>query len=195
MIMLRRKVVWLMILMIWVGMVTSIIVYQGNDYIQPVTSDNPAITGGVEIIEDGIVTSRNIGRQEVNYTQARNEAEEDFFIEYRLERDRARSEQINILREIVNNPNSDEASKKEAQRKILEITDKMEKEMEIESLIRARGYREALAYIHEEAVDVIIHTNGLERGDVAKIGDIIVKVTGFNTENVTIIEKRLESRN
>ncbi|MFY9393540.1 MAG: SpoIIIAH-like family protein, partial [Halanaerobiales bacterium] len=149
--MLRRKVVWLMILMIWVGMVTSIIVYQGNDYIQPVTSDNPAITGGVEIIEDGIVTSRNIGRQEVNYTQARNEAEEDFFIEYRLERDRARSEQINILREIVNNPNSDEASKKEAQRKILEITDKMEKEMEIESLIRARGYREALAYIHEEA--------------------------------------------
>lgn len=67
--------------------------------------------------------------------------------------------------------------------------------MEIESLIRARGYREALAYIHEEAVDVIIHTNGLERGDVAKIGDIIVKVTGFNTENVTIIEKRLESRN
>lgn len=43
--MLRRKVVWLMILMIWVGMVTSIIVYQGNDYIQPVTSDNPAITG------------------------------------------------------------------------------------------------------------------------------------------------------
>lgn len=117
----------------------------------------------MEIIEDGIVTSRNIGRQEVNYTQARNEAEEDFFIEYRLERDRARSEQINILREIVNNPNSDEASKKEAQRKILEITDKMEKEMEIESLIRARGYREALAYIHEEAVDVIIHTNGLER--------------------------------
>ncbi|MFI5359522.1 MAG: SpoIIIAH-like family protein [Halanaerobiales bacterium] len=197
----KRKLVWLMILMIWIGMVTSIIVYQGNDYIQPVISENPTFTGGVEIIEDGVVISRNTGRdigyynQAVNYTQARNESEEDFFIEYRLERDRARSEQINILQEIVNNPNSDQASKKEAQRKILEITDKMEKEMEIESLIRARGYRDALAYIHEQAVDVIIHTDGLAKEDVAKIGDIIVKVTGFNTENVTIIEKRLKSNN
>ena len=67
--------------------------------------------------------------------------------------------------------------------------------MEIESLIRARGYRDALAYIHEQAVDVIIHTDGLAKEDVAKIGDIIVKVTGFNTENVTIIEKRLKSNN
>ena len=191
----RRKLVWLMILMIWVGMVTSIIVYQGNDYIQPVISENPTFTGGVEIIQDGVVVSRNVGRETVNYAQARKESEEDFFIEYRLERDRARSEQINILQEIVNNPNSDQASKKEAQRKILAVTDKMEKELEIESLIRARGYRDALAYIHEQAVDVIIHTDGLAKEDVAKIGDIIVKVTGFNTENVTIIEKRLQAGN
>lgn len=191
----RRKLVWLMILMIWVGMVTSIIVYQGNDYIQPVISENPTFTGGVEIIQDGVVVSRNVGRETVNYAQARNESEEDFFIEYRLERDRARSEQINILQEIVNNTNSDQASKKEAQRKILAVTDKMEKELEIESLIRARGYRDALAYIHEQAVDVIIHTDGLAKEDVAKIGDIIVKVTGFNTENVTIIEKRLQAGN
>ena len=191
----RRKLVWLMILMIWVGMVTSIIVYQGNDYIQPVISENPTFTGGVEIIQDGVVVSRNVGRETVNYAQARNESEEDFFIEYRLERDRARSEQINILQEIVNNPNSGQASKKEAQRKILAVTDKMEKELEIESLIRARGYRDALAYIHEQAVDVIIHTDGLAKEDVAKIGDIIVKVTGFNTENVTIIEKRLQAGN
>lgn len=191
----RRKVVWTIILMIWIGMVTSIIVYQGNDYLefQPVSSENVKMTEGVEIIEDGVVVTRNNRSQDVNLTKAKNEDrdERNFFIEYRLERDRSRSEQINIFRDMINNPNTDEASKKEAQRKMLNLTDKMEKEMEIESLIRARGYKDALAYIHEQAVDVIIHTNGLERDDVAKVGDIIIKVTGFSTEDVTIIEKRL----
>ncbi|HLV09490.1 MAG TPA: SpoIIIAH-like family protein, partial [Halanaerobiales bacterium] len=92
----------------------------------------------------------------------------------------------------INNPNTDEVTKKEAQRKMLALMDKLEKEIEIESLIRARGYQDALAYIHEEAVDVIINTNGLEKNDVHKIGDIIIKVTGFDTGDVTIIEKKMD---
>ncbi len=188
----RRKVIWLTILMVWVGMVTSIIIYQGNDYLdlETVTSEDIEISEGVQIIEQGVVNQNT--NQDVNFTKAKEEGDEkDFFIEYKLERDKSRSEQINIFREMINNPNSDQAIKKEAQKMMLALTDKMEKEMEIESLIRARGYKEALAYIHDEAVDVIIHTNGLEKEDVAKVGDIIIKVTGFNTEEVTIIEKKI----
>lgn len=173
-------------------MVTSIIIYQGNDYLdlETVTSEDIEMSEGVQIIEQGVVKQNS--NQDVNFTKAKNEeSEKDFFIEYKLERDKARSEQVNIFRELINNPNSDQATKKEAQKMMLALTGKMEKEMEIESLIRARGYKDALAYIHDEAVDVIIHTNGLEKEDVAKVGDIIVKVTGFNTEDVTIIEKKL----
>ncbi len=189
----RRKVIWLTILMVWVGMVTSIIIYQGNDYLDlaTVTSEDIEMAEGVQIIEQGVVKQNS--NQDVNFTKAKDEqSEKDFFIEYKLERDKARSEQINIFRELINNPNSDQATKKEAQNMMLALTGKMEREMEIESLIRARGYKDALAYIHDEAVDVIIHTNGLEKEDVAKVGDIIVKVTGFNTEDVTIIEKKIE---
>lgn len=187
--MIRRKIVWLMIMMVWVGMVTSIIVYQGGDYL----AVEETVSENIEVIEES--KSQGEGKvDDINYTKAKDsQNEEDFFIEYRLERDKARSEQINIFREMINNPNSDEITKKEAQKKMLELTDKMEKELEIESLIRARGYKESLAYIHEEAVDVIVHTNGLNKSDVAKIGDIIVKITGFNFEDVTIIEKKIET--
>ena len=196
--MFRRKFVWLMILMIWVGMVTSIIIYQGNDYLQ----SQQVATKNVEILEGnqeqpdsdtGIETQVNNNPGNINYTKAKNENQgKDFFIEYRLERDKSRSEQINIYREMINNPNTDEATKKEAQKKMLNLTEKMEKELEIESLIRARGYKDALAYIHDEAVDVIIQTDGLNDNDVAKIGDIIVKTTGFDFEDVTIIEKKIK---
>lgn len=187
--MIRRKIVWLMIMMVWVGMVTSIIVYQGGDYL----AVEETVSENIEVIEEGKFEGE--GKvDDINYTKAKeSQNEEDFFIEYRLEREKARSEQINIFREMINNPNSDEITKKEAQKKMLALTDKMEKELEIESLIRARGYKESLAYIHEEAVDVIVHTNGLNKSDVAKIGDIIVKITGFNFEDVTIIEKKIET--
>ncbi|MFW6021912.1 MAG: SpoIIIAH-like family protein [Halanaerobiaceae bacterium] len=192
---LRRKVVWMLILTIWVGMVTSIIVYQGNGYyeLEEVTTEGVDISENVEVAEQGVEEDTYTTNQ-VNYREAKNEnvEEKDFFIEYRLERDNARSEQINIYRDLINNPNTDKIIKKDAQEKMLSLTEKMEKEMEIESLIRARGYKDALAYIHDGAVDVIIHTNGLEKEDVAQVGDIIVKVTGFNTEDVTIIEKKIE---
>ncbi|ACL69381.1 SpoIIIAH-like family protein [Halothermothrix orenii] len=185
--MLGRKFVWLMILMVWVGMVTSIIIYQGNEYVnlQETTSNKVNIIPSDEMVVEDTP-------EDINYTQAQDEedSDENFFTEYRLERDKARSEQISIYREMVNNPNTDEAIKKDAQQKMMDLTEKMEKEMEIESLIRARGYKDAIAYIHDGAVDVIIQTGGLSRDDVAKIGDIIVKTTGFDFKDVTIIEKK-----
>ncbi|MFW5981095.1 MAG: SpoIIIAH-like family protein [bacterium] len=189
---LRRKVVWLMILMIWVGLVTSIIVYQGDDFydLESVSSNRMDLAEGVEIVEQEVIIPES--DNQVNFTKSNEESNQDFFVEYRLEREKARSEQLAIYREMINNPNSDQASKKEAQSKMLSLTEKMEKEMEIESLIRARGYQDALAYIHDQAVDVIVHTSGLEKEDVARIGDIIVKVSGFRSENVTIIEKKIQ---
>lgn len=190
--MIRRKVIWLIIFMVWVGMVSSIIIYQGHDYL---ALDSPA-AGDIKVEEEPVIKIEQQSSGEVNYTQVKEDTEtqKDFFIEYRLERDKARSEQIDIFREMINNPNTDEATKKEAQKKMLALTDKMEKEMEIESMIRARGFKDALAYIHEDSVDVIIQTNGLEKNDVARVGDIIVKTTGFSFEDVTIIEKRAEEQ-
>lgn len=107
--MLGRKFVWLMILMVWVGMVTSIIIYQGNEYVnlQETTSNKVNIIPSDEMVVEDTP-------EDINYTQAQDEedSDENFFTEYRLERDKARSEQISIYREMVNNPNTDEAIKK-----------------------------------------------------------------------------------
>mgnify|MGYP006292239439 CR=1 FL=1 len=181
----RKKFIWLMILMIWVGMVTSIILYQGNDYLatKKVTSDTVEIEDGVQV---------NSGTSEdINFTENKDEnSNKNFFTDYRLEREKVRSKEIERYREIINSPNYGEAYKNKAQEKMLELTAQMEKEMEIESLIRARGYKDALAYIHKGSVDVIVKTQGLSEDDVTRIGDIIVKTTGLDFDDVTIIEKK-----
>jgi len=122
-------------------------------------------------------------------------SQENFFVEYRLQRERARSEQIAIYREMINNPNITEEARNKTQEKMMDLTEKMEKEVEIESLIRARGYEDALAYLHENSVDVIVRSSGLNEEDVARIGDIIVKTTGLGFDDVTIIEKKVPVQN
>ncbi|MFW5980153.1 MAG: SpoIIIAH-like family protein [Bacillota bacterium] len=188
----EKKIVWMMVLMVWVGMVTSIILYEGDSYLasHEATSENVVIDQNDNDPDIGVDV---IGNNEIlNHTRASEEGGENFFIDYRLERDKARSEQLDIYREMINNPNTDKATKEEAQKKIIELTARLEKEMKIESLIRARGYEDALAYIHEESVDVIVQSEGLKEDEVAQIGDIIVKTTGLSFDDVTIIEKKIE---
>ena len=48
-----------------------------------------------------------------NYT---NEKSYDFFIEYKLKRDRLRSKEMEILKEIIHDPNSDKDMRYEAQK-------------------------------------------------------------------------------
>src|SRR5690554_738746 len=120
--MVRRKTIWLMILMIWIGMVTSIIFYQGNNYlaleevstrrVDLVDNGQTTITGDEILIseseyslieEEGLRSNQELS--DINITRSESsESGEDFFVEYRLERDKARSEQVNIYRELINNP-------------------------------------------------------------------------------------------
>lgn len=174
----QRRLVWLALLMLWVGMVLSISNYgtfHGGAY--ETTLDEITIEVG-DIVEEQvpslIKTSSDSG---------------DFFVNFRLEREQARSETLEILKDLLENPETDKEIKRQAQEKILNMTSRIEREMEIESLIKARGYAEALAFLHNEAVDIIIQTNGLEREDVARIGDIVAKATGIRFSNITIIEK------
>lgn len=196
----KRKFAWFLVLMLWVGMVTAVVVHQSDinkDHIAQMSSAE----GQVELNQD---TANP--KEEQSLKLENNEAAmfdlakkeqpskegENFFVEYRIERDQARSEQINLLREMINNPNSDKKLKAKAQSKLLDLTNNIEEEMEIESLIRARGYQDGIAFIHNKSVEVIVASESLNQQDVAKIGDLITNTTGINLEDITIIEKQPE---
>jgi stage III sporulation protein AH len=69
---------------------------------------------------------------------------DDYFVNYRIEREKMRSQQVEILREIVENPNSAVDVRKDAQKKMLNLTEKMENELKLENLIKAKNYKDAV---------------------------------------------------
>ncbi|MEN6566850.1 MAG: SpoIIIAH-like family protein [Veillonellales bacterium] len=112
----------------------------------------------------------------------------DFFIEYRLERDKARSEKSDLLREIIKNSKTDNAREK-AQETILKMVLEKQQETELESLIKTKGYSDALVFIKDNSVSAVVKTDSLSREEVVQVADVISRVSGCKAENITISAK------
>ncbi|GAB6182108.1 SpoIIIAH-like family protein [Desulfotomaculum defluvii] len=112
-----------------------------------------------------------------------------FFVEYRLERERSRGHQIEIAREIINNTNSDPEIRKKAQEQMYVISNNLQKELEVESLIRAKGYQDSVVFLEGKTVTVVIKAKQLNQEDAVKITDLVSRSTQAQPQNIVIIPK------
>lgn len=120
-----------------------------------------------------------------NYT---NEKSYDFFIEYKLKRDRLRSKEMEILKEIIHDPNSDKDMRYEAQKNLQKIIRSIEKELIIENMIKGKGYDDSIIVLSDDFASVIVKTEGLDDKQVAQICDIVSKSTNLSLDKITITE-------
>ncbi len=117
-------------------------------------------------------------------------AEEDYFAQSRLSRQQARDEAIGILKGAVENESTDDKMKQESEEKISAMAENAVQEASMESLIKAKGYTEAVVFIGEESVNVVVQPpeGGLQATDVSKIKDIILAETSASAEQIKIVE-------
>jgi len=118
-----------------------------------------------------------------------NQLKDNFFSEYRLERERTRSEQVERLNEVINNPNSSEGIRLKAQEELLWVTNNIGKEIKIENAILAKGFTEAISVIEKESVMVVVPSEGLRDDEIARIADIVTMIAGCKMEDVVIVPK------
>ncbi len=112
-------------------------------------------------------------------------AASDFFTEYRLERDRVRSERTDLLREILRGAKTDEARLK-AQEAVLKLALDKQRESEMENLIKARGFADAIVFARDNSVSAVVKTQALSRDEVVQVADVIARVSGVRPEDIVI---------
>ncbi len=149
----------------------------------------------MEIID----TKGNVGiddmAEETNAAIGKTISKEDslisksYFIEQRLSRDKLRAGLIDRLNEIVNNDNTNDEVRTEAQKKIMNIGDISEKELTIEGIIKAKGFEEVLIFLTEENAKVVVSRDELLEQDVVKILDIVMGETDLDASNIKIMKK------
>lgn len=131
-------------------------------------------------------TNKAIGQ---NFGKESSLQSKNYFIEQRLSRDKLRASLIDRLNEIINNENTTDEMRNEAQSKIISIGDLSEKELTIEGLIKAKDFEDALVFLTDENVKIIVFREELSEQDVVKILDIVMGETDLDASNIKIMKK------
>lgn len=113
----------------------------------------------------------------------------NYFSQYRNERITTRSEELLQLDAIINASEANSVEKNQALSMKMELTEMTEKELLIESLIKAYGFEDAVVVIGLESnnVNVITKSAALSTDDAILIYSIVAEEANVSPENVKII--------
>ena len=115
---------------------------------------------------------------------------EDYFATSRLTREQARDEAVSTPKELSESEEADQTAKDEAAAQISALAEDSVAEANIESMIRAKGYEDAVVMIGDESVNVVVAApeGGLQATDVTVIKDIVVSETDATAGQIKIVE-------
>lgn len=127
-------------------------------------------------------------------TQATNvevkETSEAFFAQARLNREKNRDEAIESVKTMLSDAKLTEEQKEEITKKATQLAELTDCEASIEELIKAKGFRDCVAFIDGENASIVVSSDGLTQKEAAQIFEIVVKKTKINSENINIVESK-----
>jgi len=113
-----------------------------------------------------------------------------YFASALLSRDQARDEALAVLQTVLESEDALEETKTQALTDISRIALEIEKEANIESLIRARGFEDCIAVLSGDSASIIVKSDTeLLQNHVAQISEIVYEQSGVLPANIKIICK------
>lgn len=133
---------------------------------------------------DDLVSSRD-----ENIGEAIEKDGDNYFVDFRLSRDKIRAESIDRLDEIISNELTEKSTRTEAQEEVMNISKITEKELQIEGLIQSKGFNDALVFMTKEDIKIVVSASELNEQDMVKILDIVKSETDLEMEKIKIMKK------
>ncbi|MTI70187.1 MAG: SpoIIIAH-like family protein [Firmicutes bacterium] len=166
--------------------------YNGDE--DAIETANESVESEIKVVdsrENQVSDIKNETNDDIEETISKeeNRKKSNYFIEYRLSRDKLRATLIERLNKIIKNDKTAEKIRTQAQQEIISIGNLSEKELYIEGLLKSKGFEDALVFLREDKVRVVVSVDKLTKQDVMKILDIVKEETKLNASNIKIMEK------
>lgn len=140
----------------------------------------------IETAEAGDVI--NYGETEFVNAEADVDKSADYFAQARLDKMNGRDEAVQTLQTIMGGGDLTENELVVNALDAVEVSKLIESEGTIESLVRAQGFEDCVAYLDGESAKIVIKTEGLDKAQAASVKDIILGETNVPAENIRIFE-------
>lgn len=112
---------------------------------------------------------------------------ETFFAAYRSDREATRESEFLYLDAIITSETSSAEAKAAAEEQKLDLVERMEAELQLETLIKSKGFEDAIVTMSDSGVNVVVGAAELTAEQAAQIYDIIQSETTFKAADVKII--------
>lgn len=113
-----------------------------------------------------------------------------FFSEYRIEREKVRGKQIELLKSIANNPNREQKIRDNASLKLVQIADLLAREMQTETFIKAKGYKECAVILDPAGMTIILDKEVLSEEEKAELLNICSTISGIEQKKIAITSRQ-----
>ncbi|MBR2447883.1 MAG: SpoIIIAH-like family protein [Clostridia bacterium] len=121
-----------------------------------------------------------------NAVQTSAKVENDFS-KAQNERKKALETACETVEELLKSENLTEKDKESALKQIENIGNTIKKEANIEMLLKAKGFSQAVAVIGNDGINVIVKSDGLTTANTMQIQDIVTTESGLDLSKIKII--------
>ena len=112
----------------------------------------------------------------------------DYFAQARLDKMNNRDEAVQTLQTMIGGGDVTQDEMVANAIDAVEVSRLIESEGTIESLVKAQGFEDCVAYLDGETAKVVVRTDGLDKAQAAAIKEIILGETNVRAENIRIFE-------
>ncbi|NLN18684.1 MAG: SpoIIIAH-like family protein [Firmicutes bacterium] len=181
MIVVERQRIWRIIMMLLLFVILGVL-YLAARHEREARMSNPTI-GVVARIPEMPVEHIDRGSAQVLVQPASAVR----FDEYRMERDRVRAMQIDLLRAAAAESGISEARKTQLTTELLALLKRNEREMQAESLLRAKGFSDAVVVLADDTASVVL-PEVLQQEEAGLVGELVSRVANVSLERIAIID-------
>ncbi len=141
-----------------------------------------------DLTDDGIKAGTPSGN--ASYVGADSDEDNAYFAASMVSRQRARDEAMEVLQTVVENSDTVESVKNQALGDISRIALDIEREANIETLIKSKGFEECVAVVSGTTANIIVKSDGLMPNEIAQITEIVYEQANIDPANIKIVEKK-----
>ncbi len=114
---------------------------------------------------------------------------ENYFVNYRMHRDRVMTEEIATLKALTNNPSISQSAKDQASATMVRDTQELKAETQAEGLLSARGFPLSAVTVTQNKAVVVIGAAHLNTQQIGRIANTLTEVTSLPPQDVVIFPK------
>lgn len=150
-------------------------------------------TQELDVVTDALAVDTQVGDKNYGEAQLVSVGEANggkFFDEARLSRTKTRDEALDKLQKSLKSSKLTKDEKETLTQSLTTTLDSITQESDIESLVKAKGFVDCVAFVDSDMVNLTVMTtnDGLTKEEVAQIRDIVLSKCKVTAQNITIVE-------